>query len=153
MAVVVRRAGRVIAICQRRVLLMTSADPSGESPGWMFTIGGGSEPGESTEQAARREAYEEAGMTLPADLGPVVLRRHAEFDLGGDHYTQEEDYWIVHVESPELSTGGWTQQERRDIKELRWWSLDELRSSPLQVFPENLLKLVEAALQRPPSRS
>lgn len=122
-----------------RVLLIRGGDPGRPEAGeWWFTVGGGCELTESPAEAARREAFEEAGLVLPADLGPVVLRREAEFEFDGEWLEQTEEYYLYQVDSDALTDAGWNELEQRVFTALRWWSIDELRTTSEVVFPSDL---------------
>jgi 8-oxo-dGTP pyrophosphatase MutT (NUDIX family) len=138
-----RRAGRVIPVHGNAVLLLHGSDPARPHDGrWWFTVGGGCEEGETTADAARREAFEEAGLVLTGDLGPVVLHRTAEFDFEGVHYVQTEDFYAVPVDSDAVDTSRWTDLERRSVSGYRWWPLAELATTAETVHPDQLLSLV-----------
>ncbi len=146
-----RQAGRVLAVHDDTVLLLRGSDPARPQDGsWWFTVGGGCEDGESTRSAARREAFEEAGLVLPADLGPVVLHRVAEFCLEGVAYAQTEDYFFCRVGSDAVVTTGWTELERRFMTAHRWWSVAELAATDDVVFPEQLGTLLAELLASHP---
>lgn len=145
-----RRAGRVLPVHAGTVLLLRGGDPARPEDGvWWFTVGGGCEDGESTAAAARREAFEEAGLVLPADLGPVVLHRVAEFSFEGVEYAQTEDFYLCRVGSDVVSTTGWTDVERRSLSEYRWWSVAELAETEEVVHPAGLAALLTTLLADP----
>lgn len=139
-----RLAAKVILVDQHnRVLLFRGGDPA--SPGsetWWFPPGGGLEPGETAEDGARREVYEETGLPL-GDLGAIVYHRTAAFTFNGTPMVSEEDYYVVHVDHFEIATEGWTELERAVVEEHRWWPLVELRTTARVVYPETLVDLVE----------
>src|SRR5690242_20077425 len=94
-----RRAGRVLVIDPAgRVLLLQGFDPAKPSSLHWITIGGGTDHGEGTAQAALRELWEEAGISATAGelIGPV-WQRTTEFSFYGMRYRQEEDYCVLHV--------------------------------------------------------
>lgn len=144
MPAVRRRSGRVLLLDARsRVLLLRGGDPSRPDLGqWWFTVGGGCEAAETTEQAARRELREETGVEVVASLGPPVHHREVTFDFAGTTYEQAEDYFVARTTSPTVSTEGWTADERRAMSAYRWWSLPELAATTETVYPEDLVQLL-----------
>lgn len=143
MDVVVRRTGRVLPVHDGRVLLIRGGDPGRPEAGeWWFTVGGGCEHGESPADAARREAFEEAGITLPRDLGPVVLQRETSFEFDGKWLEQVEDYYMCTVDTDAVATSGWNELERRVFTAQRWWSVAELSTTSEVVYPTGLGELL-----------
>jgi 8-oxo-dGTP pyrophosphatase MutT (NUDIX family) len=72
--VVIRPASRIVCLAQEEVLLLRWRDPAGGREVWE-PPGGGLESGESWEEAARRELWEEAGLAVGALAGPVMVAR------------------------------------------------------------------------------
>jgi 8-oxo-dGTP pyrophosphatase MutT (NUDIX family) len=141
-----RRAGRVLVVDRRgRILLLSCTDPARPEDGsWWFTPGGGADPGEGVEEAARREAFEETGLVVGA-LGAPVLTRRASFDFEGLHYEQDEAFFLVRVDEHELDDRSWTEDERRVLTGHRWWSEAELEATSELIYPLGLLELLREA--------
>lgn len=139
-----RRAARVLVVStENTVLLLRGGDPGRPDAGtWWFTPGGGLEEGETPEQAARRELAEETGLERD-DFGAVVLQRTIEFEFDGVVYEQSEDYFVVRAEQFALDTSRWSPIEVATVVEHRWWSLEELRTTQEQVYPEGLPELLQ----------
>ena len=131
---------------QGRVLLFRFVYADGPLAGTAFwaTPGGGCDPGETYEDAARRELFEETGLSV-VDPGPQVARRVVEFCLpDGRMANVDQRFFLLRVEPFALSASGWTEDERRVLTEHRWWSADEIRASREAVWPADLADLVEA---------
>jgi 8-oxo-dGTP pyrophosphatase MutT (NUDIX family) len=144
---VVRNAARVLLLDPAdRVLLVQGGDPADPAAGsWWFTPGGGLEPGEDARTAAMREAFEETGHRVTELVGPVA-RRSSVFPFDGRLIEQRELFFVSRVEAFEPTTLGWTELERRALLGLRWWTLDELRTTAETVYPATLAGLVAEAL-------
>ena len=86
-----RPAARVVLLDhEARIFLMHAEDPVDfRKPPWWEIPGGGISPGESSEDAARRELYEETGITV-AEIGPCIWTQHVEFDFAGYHFDSNE---------------------------------------------------------------
>jgi 8-oxo-dGTP pyrophosphatase MutT (NUDIX family) len=142
--VIPRRAARVLLVDARnRVLLLHGFNPSAPAELFWFTIGGGIDPGESAAAAAARELLEEAGLAVdPADLGEPVWHRIAEFSFDGRHYRQEEDYFLLRVESFEVSLASLDTIEQETVVGYRWWEVAGLQTAREAFFPGELPRLL-----------
>jgi 8-oxo-dGTP diphosphatase len=101
---------------RRRVLLVLERDE------WSYP-GGRLEPGETPEQAAVREAREEAGIEV--ELGPLLCTR------------QWPDGFVLHVFAATIADG--EPHAPSGIREVGWFDPDELprpRSRALETLTE-----------------
>ena len=95
-------------------------------------------------QAAVRELREETGLEVDeAAVGDVVHRRLTEFSFGGTAYRQSEDYFLVRTSAFDAQPTGHSDLEMVAVLGTRWWSRDELRTTGEQVYPEELLEVLD----------
>jgi 8-oxo-dGTP pyrophosphatase MutT (NUDIX family) len=142
----IRPAARAIVIDPADRILLVRFEFPGRSL-WA-TPGGGIEPGETPEEALRRELAEEAGLTA-VDIGPAVWTRlHIIPFIDGQWDGQHEEYHLVRTSAftPQPSHS-WEQLNAEYVFELRWWTLDELDEAAETFAPRRLPELVRDLLR------
>ena len=129
----------------RFLLLFSLWSPeSGLEPRWM-SPGGGIEPSESLAEAASRELLEETGLAVEPDaLGPKVSE--IAFNQpwkSGDYETGIAHFFKFRISQEFIvDRSMWTDEERRDILDVRWWLPEELKASGETVGPPGLIELL-----------
>lgn len=143
---VLRPTARVLLVdADERALLfrMRSEDFGGT---FWFPPGGGLEPGETHEMAAVRELQEETGWSEPV-LGPLIGTRRHVITWGGVLYDCREQWFFARVDHLVVDTAGFTDDERYDMLEARWWSVDRMRRTADRLVPADLPDVLEALLR------
>jgi TDG/mug DNA glycosylase family protein len=114
---------------------------------WWITPGGGVAPSEDDETALRRELLEETGLR-PAEIGPVVWTREHVLPLGARLVRQRERFHLLRVEGPEVAPTIDLLPE--NVSGFRWWTIDEIETTPEQVSPRGLASHLRALLRDGP---
>lgn len=113
----------------------------GMTDGFWATPGGGIEPGETRLEAIQRELREETGLIVD-HLGPEVWTKTTIFPMA------PWDGQVDHIHlyrtgrfdpTPELSRD---QLEAENLREIRWWSPEELSGPGVIFAPRSLPRLM-----------
>ncbi|MBI2792197.1 MAG: GNAT family N-acetyltransferase [Gammaproteobacteria bacterium] len=109
------------------------------------TLGGRIERNESFETALTRELYEEAGLS---DFQKsLFIYGEQVLNLSGFPTRLIEIFYAVHISTNEIITTNLTKEEREVVKELRWWSLEDLRRTKETIFPGCLADIAASYLE------
>ena len=114
-----------------RVLLVQLVDS-----GHWATVGGAIEPDESPQEAALREAQEEAGVEL--ELGPILAV------LGGPEYrltypNGDQTSYVVTVYDATV-IGGTPRADGDETSDVRWWDISSLPRDQMGTLTLALLR-------------
>ncbi len=135
-----RPAARVVVLdSSSRIFLMKGSDPMRPENGtWWEIPGGGMEPGERSEVAARRGLYEECGFS-DVEVGPCIWTQYVEFDFAMYHFKSDERIHIAYSStSGEWDPKGLEALEAAAFEDGKWWSIDELLDSEEATLPQRL---------------
>ncbi|MCC3245651.1 histidine phosphatase family protein [Methylocystis sp. WRRC1] len=110
------------------------------------TPGGALKEGESFTAALRREVYEETGLVVSGDPGPVVATREFPMELGEDWHQAVERYYLIRTEEFAPAPQGQTEEEKTHTLGWRWWSPEEIAASRELIFPEGLEALLRKVM-------
>ncbi|MCG9494097.1 NUDIX domain-containing protein [Acinetobacter pittii] len=137
----IRKSSRLLVINENHKILLfqfTHTNDALAGQSYWATVGGGLEEGETFEQAACRELYEELGV-VRREVGTHVATRNFEMMLpSAEVVISEERLFIVSIKNEEVNTANWSEHEKLVISKSRWWTFDELSQTEEIVYPNNI---------------
>lgn len=141
-----RRSARVVLLDENdRVLLIHFGVMRANGPFKFWAAPGGTiEYGEEPLAAALRETMEELGLEV--QLSGPIFKEHSSFDHEGSMVDNVDLFFFGRCGSAEPKLHWATDAERRAMRELRWWSADDLEGSRETIFHPNLAARIRYAL-------
>ncbi|WP_205324444.1 NUDIX hydrolase [Glycomyces sp. YM15] len=147
--VIRRRCARVLLVDEDdRVLLFYSRDYMGPGVEYYVTPGGGLDEGETLEEAAAREVFEETGLRIdPGALGPVVAETEGDWSDSPDLVIHSRDaFFFLRVPHFAPVRDRLEDVERAEFTEARWLTLDQVAEADALVFPARIAGLLKGLM-------
>ena len=140
MALPIRNTVRVLLLNDKNEILLIRIKKT-ENPFW-FTVGGGIDEGESLEEAAFREIYEETGITKDqVKLGPIVWKGELDYPADDNQLMRHKQKFIVaKTQKTKVYAAQPTEWEKKFAGEMSWFSLEKIKKSKETIFPKQLQK-------------
>lgn len=144
-----RPSARLLLIDQQnRILLFRFVFQDGALAGTEFwaTPGGELAAGETFEEAAKRELFEETG--IQADIGDKHIAE-LEFVLplpNGENVVAKERFFVVRTKDNSINRDNQTDVEIKVMADHKWWDIGDLRVTTETVYPENIVDILAKAI-------
>jgi 8-oxo-dGTP pyrophosphatase MutT (NUDIX family) len=146
--VIERRAVRAILLTPADEILLMRIRVIEKGECFWITPGGGIDPGETPEEALRRELREELGLEGFL-MGPLVWKREHTFNWENRRICQREQYHIICMDRFEPQM--YDLVEARSLDRFRWWPVADLAQSTERLTPLSLSNIVLRYLRGQPA--
>jgi 8-oxo-dGTP pyrophosphatase MutT (NUDIX family) len=144
----IRHAARAVVLDHDdRILLVRWVDGDMGVDTWL-TPGGGIAEGEDAVAALRRELREETGLES-YEPGPTIWTRRHSFPWYERTVDQSETFVLVRVPAFEPRPDP-AALDAEGVRDIRWWSVEELEASDATFAPRNLASLLRDLLEDGP---
>ena len=144
----IRNSVKLILLNENNKLLLMSTDDKGirnkdekYSGRFWQMIGGGVEDGETIEECAYRELFEETGLNKEkVEVSKPVWYGEVDLMMHGVLTTVKQTFILAKTKTSNVSLDNLTDEEKETCTNLKWFSLDDIKNSKDIIYPVLLAK-------------
>lgn len=143
-----RRSSRIVILDEHNhILLFNTHLPKLARPvvRWI-TPGGGVEGEEDHHSAAVRELFEETGLVTDTLTGPIATVSGISLLRNDIEQPTHAEFFTTRTVRFEVDRSHWLDYEHEDIRDVAWFSREEIASNTIDYGPANLLEIFDAAV-------
>jgi 8-oxo-dGTP pyrophosphatase MutT (NUDIX family) len=144
----IRKSARVVLLNDRNEVFLFRH--TGKHRTYWVLPGGGVEEGETWEEAAAREMWEETGIS-GVPIGPLLWTRHAPGQYNDQDLISDERYYLVRCGMQVTTNAFQLDDEKRVYTHQEWWSVPMIQASGETFYPERLAELLLPVIEGPVS--
>ena len=141
-----RESIKIVLLNNKKELLLLLTDDSSIKTGegryngrFYQLVGGKMEEGESVLEAARRELFEETGLTSKdVHFGNVIWKGKLDLNIHGELTHINQRFILARTNKLSVTLKNLTNEEKKTCQELRWMNLDEIKNSDTNICPRRL---------------
>ena len=142
----IRNSVKIIILNDNNEMLLLFTDDSsiktadGKYQGGFYQlIGGKIEEEETLLEAAKRELFEETGLTSEdVTFGEVVWYGQLDLNIHGKMTHIKQRFILARTHSCEVTLKNLTKEEKGVCKKLCWMSLEDIKNSDTTIYPKRL---------------
>jgi 8-oxo-dGTP pyrophosphatase MutT (NUDIX family) len=152
-----RITARVVLLNSENKMLLLKIRSENSSTGvcWL-TPGGRMEDGETFLETARRELFEETGITSAEFVTPHSWYSEDVLTIQGIQTFFKEHIFLAYTQEEEVGTlANPDEDERNDVLGFQWWDIEAFRAQGEALFPRGLINYLDPVLyqQNKPSNT
>ena len=99
-------------------------------------IGGKIEDNEDYISAIKREIFEETSITADKlEIGPLAFKGRMTLNINGEANDIRQSFVVVRTSTSEVSLKNLTKEEKPVLKNLKWFSYDEIKNCDEVIYP------------------
>ena len=141
-----RNSVKIVLLNKNNDLLLLFTDDSsiktadGKYGGGFYQlIGGKIEDGETLLDAAKRELFEETGLTIEnVNFLKVIWQGNLDLNIHGKLTHINQQFILAKTDNISVTLKNLTEEEKGTCKKLCWMSLDEIEKSEITIYPKRL---------------
>jgi 8-oxo-dGTP pyrophosphatase MutT (NUDIX family) len=147
-----RRTARILVLDEQGAILLLKTHWGVRTrPARWLTPGGGIDAGEDAHTAAVRELFEETGVRVET-LGDPVAHRVIPLPPVEEYQAREATYFVLRGPRFAITSTEWTDSEKDDIVDVRWFAPEELAASTDDFDPEDVRGILAELRDQRPAR-